>query len=206
MTTGHNYSSIRFGVETFPARTVRPRHRHLAGDATIILGGSFVECSFAGRFAVEAGDVLLHGTFDCHADAAHGRLPIQVLRLPWEDASVEGQFRVRDPDGLVRVAERDPREAMNALACEIRAVKPRESHWTGVLAVTLSGGSLLSLRQWKEASDQTNFRADSAASSESRQGCSGSRLVRGRLGKGSFAQTARSRVLHMTMISRTSPI
>jgi len=150
MTTGHDYSSIQFGVETFPARTVRPRHRHLAGDATIILGGSFVECSFAGRFAVEAGDVLLHGTFDCHADAARGRLPIQVLRLPWEDTSVEGQFRVRDPDGLVRVAERDPREAMNALACEIRAVKPRESHWTGVLAVTLSGGSLLSLRQWAE--------------------------------------------------------
>ena len=124
--------------------------------------------------------MLLHGTFDCHADAAHGRLPIQVLRLPWEDASVEGQFRVRDPDGLVRVAERDPREAMNALACEIRAVKPRESHWTGVLAVTLS--------------------------SESRQNGSGSRLVRGGRGGGWFAQTARSRVLHMTMISRTSPI
>jgi AraC-like DNA-binding protein len=51
---------------------------------------------------------------------------------------------------LVRVAERDPREAMNALAREIRAVKPQESHWTGVLAATLSGGSLLSLRQWAE--------------------------------------------------------
>jgi AraC-like DNA-binding protein len=150
MNTRHIYSSIRFGVETLPANTVRPRHRHRAGYANIVLGGSFVESSFAGRFAVEPGDVLLHGTFDCHANVPHGRNPIQILRLPWEDDGIEGHYRVRDPDHLVRLAARDPREAMNALAYEIRTVRPGEQHWTSELAVTLASGSLLSLRHWAE--------------------------------------------------------
>jgi AraC-like DNA-binding protein len=39
---------------------------------------------------------------------------------------------------------------MNALAYEIRTVRPGEQHWTSELAVTLASGSLLSLRQWAE--------------------------------------------------------
>jgi AraC-like DNA-binding protein len=111
-----------------------------------VLSGSFVESSFAGRLLVEPGDVLLHGRFDCHADLPRSRL-IQVLRLPWEQDSVEGQFRVRDPDRLAHLAERDPFAAMQVLAEELRPPLLREQHWTHTLASSLAAGSALSLRQ-----------------------------------------------------------
>lgn len=150
MTIRHSYSSIRYGVETLPANTVRPRHRHLAGYATVVLGGAIIESSFAGRTLATAGDVLLHGAFDCHANAPAGTHPIQILRLPWNDDTVEGHFRVRDPDRLVRLAERDPFEAMTALARELLAMTPQDRHWTSALARALTGGSAQSLRQWGE--------------------------------------------------------
>jgi AraC-like DNA-binding protein len=143
----HTYRSIHFGVETLSGdETHVPRHRHLGGYANVVLAGSFVESSFAGRMLVEAGDVLLHGRFDCHANLPRSRR-VQVLRLPWEQDAVEGQFRVRDPDRLAILAARDPYEAMRVLAEELRPLLSREQHWTHTLASWLASGSTLSLHQ-----------------------------------------------------------
>jgi AraC-like DNA-binding protein len=109
-----------------------------------------MECSFAGRKLATPGDVLLHGAFDCHANVPAGTRPIQILRLPWNDDTVEGHFRVRDPDGLVRLAEGNPLEAMTALARELLAMTPQDRHWTNALARALAAGSPQSLRQWGE--------------------------------------------------------
>lgn len=112
-----------------------------------MLAGSFIETGFAGRSLARAGDVLLHATFDCHADAPHTKRGIQILRLPWLDDTIEGHFRVRDPDYLVRVSERDPWEAMAALATELLPLSDDDQHWTQAIASTLVSASSLSLRE-----------------------------------------------------------
>lgn len=125
MDVKHPYRSIQVGIETFPRGSAPPRHRHLEGYASIILAGSFVEAGFGGRVSVEPGDVLLHGRFECHASRSSCSRAVQILRLPWLDDGVEGHFCISDPDLLARLAERDPRETMVALAENLQAAVPR---------------------------------------------------------------------------------
>jgi len=140
------FRAVPFGIETLPlAGAVRPRHRHGAGYATVVLAGSFLETGFAGRLAVGPGDVLLHGTLDCHADRPLTRQRIEILRLPWHDDTLEGRFQVRDPDCLVRLAEHDPAAAALALGATLSACAQREVEWTHALARLLVGGSALPL-------------------------------------------------------------
>lgn len=127
-----------------------PRHRHTAGYATVVLAGSFVEASFAGRFTVEPGDVLLHGCFDCHANRALTRRRLEILRLPWHDEALEGRFRIGDPDLLARTAERDPLEAAALLRRSLEAAPPCEPHWSERLGLALARDPSLCLRTWSE--------------------------------------------------------
>jgi AraC-like DNA-binding protein len=145
------YRPVRFGVDTLEAGLVLPRHRHTAGYATVVLAGCFEEASFAGRFIARPGDVLLHGAFDCHANRAMTRLPLQIVRLPWDDNLLEGRFRARDPDALARLAERDPAEALEQLRCELRPIPPQELHWTERLAQTLRLETSTRLETWAES-------------------------------------------------------
>jgi AraC-like DNA-binding protein len=148
MHTKHAYRSIQAGVETFPGGSAHARHRHLEGYATVVLAGSFIETNFWGRVNAEAGDVLLHGKFDCHANSSNNPRPVQLLRLPWPDDRVEGHFRVTDPDLLARLAERDPRESVVALAENLQPVDSSSQHWTSRLATALRSTASLSLSRW----------------------------------------------------------
>jgi AraC-like DNA-binding protein len=145
------YRSIRFGVETFDPEPVVARHRHIAGYATVVLRGSFEEASFAGRFAAQPGDVLLHGAFDCHADRRTTRRALQILRLPWTDNSLEGHFQVPDPDLLARLAELDLDEAVATLRGVLRPNPAIDSHWAGRLALTLRTEKQVRLEEWAES-------------------------------------------------------
>lgn len=137
------------GVETFPGYTVLPRHRHVEGYATVVLSGSFIESGFSGRVKLEPGDVLLHARFDCHTDSSNSSRPVELLRLPWLNDQLEGHFRVPDPDALARLAERDPRESMAALAENLQRVDScSQQHWTHALASALQHTPSLSLRGW----------------------------------------------------------
>ena len=142
------YRATAAGVETFAPGIHLPRHRHAQGYATVVLVGSFVEASFAGRFRVEPGDVLLHGAFDCHANSAPPCRPLQILRLPWSDSSLEGRFRVRDPDMLARLCERDPVEAAQELRSALRSIEGETMDWPEQLAAVLSRRSPVVLGQW----------------------------------------------------------
>src|SRR4029077_9930318 len=104
------------------------------GYATVVLAGSFEEASFAGRFLAGPGDVLLHGAFDCHANRLSSRHSLQIVRLPWSDNMLEGRYRVRDPDALPILAERDPFEATQQLRANLLQIKAVDLHWTGRLA------------------------------------------------------------------------
>jgi AraC-like DNA-binding protein len=144
------FRMIRYGVEDFNAALTLPRHRHAGGYATIVLGGHFAEASFAGRFVVGPGDVLLHGAFDCHANWSTSRASLKILRLPWRDNLLEGRFQVRDPDTLARLAERDPIEAMEQLHANLLQPRSQEFHWTERLAHTLRVQASTSLEGWAD--------------------------------------------------------
>jgi AraC-like DNA-binding protein len=144
------YRYVRSGVETLPWGCCLPRHRHRGGYATIVLEGRFTEASFAGRFEVGPGDVLLHGHFDCHSNAAPRTVAPRILRLPWNHDAIEGLFQVRDIDLLVRLAERDPWEATSALAESLSPRIEREADWPERLARDLAENSSLSLTDWAE--------------------------------------------------------
>jgi AraC-like DNA-binding protein len=138
-------------VETLPQGLVLPRHHHARGYATVVLAGSFIEASFAGRFRAEPGDVLLHAAFDCHCNWALSRQGPQVLRLPWSGSTLEGHFRVGDPDELVRLSERDPTMAAIELQRSLEPITRASSlHWAERLAQDLSHASAESLGSWAE--------------------------------------------------------
>jgi AraC-like DNA-binding protein len=142
------FRAVPFGVETLPAGTSRPRHRHGAGYATVVLSGCFEEASFCGRLAVGPGEVLLHGAFDCHADRPLSRQRIQILRLPWHDQTCEGRFRIADADALVRVAQADPAAASALLAASLEPLPERGHDWPHALALLLRIGRPPLLQQW----------------------------------------------------------
>jgi len=147
----YEFRNVLAGVETLPSGVSRPRHHHDEGYATIVLAGSLLEVSFAGRMDAEAGHVLLHGRFDCHTDRAGAKRPLQILRLPWRYDTIEGHFYVTDPDALVRLAEIDPDRASAQLREDLRAVPPRDPYWVDELAGTLREGSSLQLQEWAES-------------------------------------------------------
>jgi AraC-like DNA-binding protein len=147
----HVYRAIKAGVETMAPALMLPRHRHRAGYATVVLAGSFVEAGFAGRFTVGPGDVLLHGRFDCHQNISTSRRGPQILRLPWNDDSREGCFRIDDADLLARLAERDLDAAVHELETQLRsAAAPFAAHWCSRLASDLMAQPELSLEAWSE--------------------------------------------------------
>lgn len=153
----YEFRTIVPGVETLPPQLARPRHHHREGYATVVLAGSFTEVSFAGRMDAEPGDVLLHGRFDCHLDVARSRGALQILRLPWRDDTVEGRFRVGDPDALVRLAELDTELAAAQLHRELHRPAQRAPQWLDELAKALSGDSAFRLQEW---ADGRGLRAD----------------------------------------------
>lgn len=144
-----DYAPPRPGIDKFTANAVLPRHRHHHGYASVVLTGTFTEASFCGLMPAKPGDVLLHGRFDSHCDYGNGGArTIQLLRLPWMNDRVEGHFRVGDPDELARIAERDPRAAMEMLAREMRPAPMTDPHWTHLLATALRSDGPLSLQEW----------------------------------------------------------
>ncbi len=152
------YRAVQFGVETLKCPPVLPRHRHAAGYANVVLAGSFEEASFAGRFVASPGDVLLHGAFDCHANWAVNRRSLQILRLPWFNNSLEGRFRISDPDRLAIAAERDPIDAMMQLHHDLIQFPVQEhvlQHWTERLAQALRAERVLRLDFWAESEHLT---------------------------------------------------
>lgn len=151
MSERDGYRRIEWGVEALPARLALPRHRHSAGYANLVLSGTFMEASFSGRFRVEAGDVLLHGSFDCHGNFPIGVRETKILRLPWRSEAVEGKLRVKNPDRLAIIAERDLFGAVQLLESSVERCPTGDDDWPAMLARDISSDSSLKLSAWAEA-------------------------------------------------------
>src|SRR6202012_4906817 len=113
------WRSIRSGVEYFPPNGHVPRHRHFDAYATLVLRGSFEQLSYAGRLRLQAGDLLIQPTLDCHADRMISD-GLVVCRLPWHhEAGYGGVYRNCRIDVAQVLAEKDVREAVAFLEEEL---------------------------------------------------------------------------------------
>lgn len=127
-----------------------PRHRHRAGYIELVLGGRFLEAGDEGRHLLVAGDVLVHADFEAHLDHfVSAEADILNLPLPANHRfAVAG--RMRDPDAVARLAERDP---LAAAAMILGSLEPHGGplcDWPDLLAAALRRDPTLSIRSWAE--------------------------------------------------------
>jgi AraC-like DNA-binding protein len=123
------------------------RHRHDVAFAAVVLAGTYLEAGDRGRMRVRPGDVILHDAYESHLDQVD-RVGAEVLVLPWRTAISLPLGRVRDPDAVARLAERDVRAAATLLESEI-VLRPAEAiDWPDQLAADLRRDPDVALDQW----------------------------------------------------------
>jgi AraC-like DNA-binding protein len=127
---------------------VLTRHRHDHAYAGIVLRGAYVEAGDSGRHRVEPADVLFHRPFESHLDR-FGVSTAEVLNLPLPPGWTGPAFgRIEDPDSIVRLAERDVREAIVVLTTNIFEHAPAAQDWPDLLAAELLRDTELKLEHW----------------------------------------------------------
>lgn len=147
----HNgWRNVRFGVGRIEAEAI-PRHQHLEAYATLVLSGAYEQASYAGRFRVQAGDILIQPTLDFHSDNMLTSGAV-LVRLPWgREMSFGGVYRGVPSDFVRRIAERDPVEAANLLKQELHGQKGMSAlnrDWSDKLAGDLRAAPKLRILHW----------------------------------------------------------
>ncbi|MDP3740642.1 MAG: AraC family transcriptional regulator [Hyphomonadaceae bacterium] len=128
------------------------RHAHVGAYATVVLEGAYEEAGDAGRFRVRPGDVLVHAPFSAHRDlVARARTLVLDLALPFDGRDWRARGRVADPDAIVRVAQRDPREAAARLIEAFEPLADSEADLPDLLARDLSDDPSLAIASWARA-------------------------------------------------------
>jgi AraC-like DNA-binding protein len=141
------FAQISEGCERRAGGCHIPRHRHAQAYAALILEGGYEESGSLGRYHARAGQVLLHRSFDAHLDrfVPHGARILNLL-LPAEPRC--GWARIADPDEIVRLAERDAREASATLSARLQPLEYAGSDWPELLAQELRRTPSLRLGEW----------------------------------------------------------
>jgi len=99
-----------------PAAADIARHHHREPYATLVLAGAYEEAGDAGRIAACEGEILLHGPFSAHRDRISAQRTVVLdLPLPYDGRDWPARAYIADPDHIIRLAERDPVEAVVAL-------------------------------------------------------------------------------------------
>lgn len=124
-----------------------PRHRHARAYAALVLAGSYVEAGDRGRFRVEPGTVVFHRAHDAHRNTV-ARQDAVILNLPTDDAVGPLTATVDDVDAIVRLAERDAREATEALLVGSRPSTMLLHDWFDRLAAALADDTASALGDW----------------------------------------------------------
>ncbi|WP_343636007.1 helix-turn-helix transcriptional regulator [Roseateles sp.] len=128
-----------------------PRHRHAQGYVALVLAGGYVEAGDRGRMRVKAGQAVFHAAHESHQNEFLG-IGAQVLNLPMPAGGFgEPLGEVRDPDAIVRLAERDPVQAAELLRQDFRARAERLDDWPDLLAAALAADPALGLAEWADA-------------------------------------------------------
>lgn len=124
--------------ERWQPKSRLPRHTHANAYIAVVLDGQYSEIGDRGRLQLTTGSAAFHGPYESHQNH-FGQKGAEVLNLPveawygWENSVA----RVSDPDFIVRVAEKDPREAVDCLM-EMSSPQPcLTSHWIDEVAADL---------------------------------------------------------------------
>jgi AraC-like DNA-binding protein len=165
-------------VEKVAPRAVVPRHQHAAGYVTLVLAGAYEQAGYGGRWRVQAGDVLVQPTLDCHADTMLSR-GLWLLRLPWRhEPGFGGAWRGLDADEIRHAGERDPAAASALVAGLVRdraPLPPVVDHEVDLLAARLrEEPGLLRIGEW--AADAARSREAASRAFRARYGVSPARL------------------------------
>jgi AraC-like DNA-binding protein len=127
------------------------RHRHDRAYAALVLSGAYEEAGDHGRFSVGFGDVVIHESFEAHINRFSDSGAIVLnLSLPPKTTFAPGIAAVKDPDAVVRLAERDSPSAVRLL---LSTLEPRNSFpadWPDELATELTRNPSLSLSRWSQ--------------------------------------------------------
>ena len=146
----HSYATAPAGRQHHAPSHCLERHCHDTAFATVLLDGCYLEAGDEGRYTVQAGDVLVHRAFESHLDCFSAR-GADVLIIPMPiTARLPVHGRVRDPDALLRLAERSPGEAWPAFAEAFVADTTGHADWPDLLARDLREQPDISLAQWAQ--------------------------------------------------------
>jgi AraC-like DNA-binding protein len=138
-----------FGRQYRGAHTVLPRHRHQHSYLALVVSGGYEEAGDQGRHRVREGDVVIHGGFEAHLNR-YDRTGAEVLNIPLPALMEPAMpvMRALDPDAAVRLAERDPQEALDYLLSTMKALPTQTADWPDDLAAALLVDPQLRLRDW----------------------------------------------------------
>jgi len=127
------------------------RHIHAVPYASIVLSGDYEEAGDHGRFRVSAGDVIFHERFEAHLDRfSKGETVVLNLNLGTDCKMPPGLARIRDVDGLVRIAEKDQNEALNFLVTSATRCDAGAFDWEDELCRALRGDGSVQLTEWAQ--------------------------------------------------------
>jgi AraC-like DNA-binding protein len=127
-----------------------PRHRHGEGYVALVLAGGYVEAGDRGRLRVQAGQAVIHGSYEAHGNAFTGA-GARVLNLPASGAAAGDVLgHVDDADAIARLAECDTGQAAELLRQTFRPSAARLDDWPDLLAAALAADQDLSLGDWAE--------------------------------------------------------
>jgi AraC-like DNA-binding protein len=142
------FRDVHGGLEMLAAGAHVTRHRHAGAYAAIVLSGGYEEAGDGGRWRVGPGDVLIHAGFAAHQDRV-GDAGCRLLNLPLSGPlPADGAFALADPDAVVRLAERDVRDAEATLLAQPRVSLPTQADWPDLLAARLDRLEPVRLGEW----------------------------------------------------------
>ncbi|MEE2565141.1 helix-turn-helix domain-containing protein [Hyphobacterium marinum] len=138
------------GHDRLAPRASLTRHRHVRAYAAVVLEGGYTETGDGGRIRAAAGDIIVHGVFDAHADRV-GKTGARTCNLPLAGSQAAGVFRAADPDDFIRIAHEGPSAATGWLA---RHALPRardREDWPDLLLAAMDAEPDLRFDRWAEA-------------------------------------------------------
>jgi AraC-like DNA-binding protein len=129
-----------------------PRHRHDGAYIAVVLDGQYTEIGDRGRLQLKAGSVAFHGPCESHRNH-FGQLGAETLNFYVEGCSEWAMSiaQISDPDLIVRVAEKDPREAVCCLMEMASPVSPISTHWVDKVAADLLRDPTMRFDHWAKA-------------------------------------------------------
>jgi AraC-like DNA-binding protein len=129
-----------------------PRHKHANCYIAVVLDGHYTEIGDRGRLQLTAGNVAFHGPYESHRNH-FGQLGAEVLNLHVEGCVgwATSLARISDPDLVVRVAEKDPRDAVSCLMEMAVPESSLRTHWIDEVASDLLHDPTMRLDQWAKA-------------------------------------------------------